>query len=219
MGKVSGTLGDFVGRIRNGNNYLSMRPSSYKVSNDPAALERRGKFRMACKLSKAVTSHDEIKSIWKKSNNQITPYNSAVKMNYHFLSAADTTDGVTLTPELGFPISMNDSNITSSQITISLHALNNADSFDLNFETKIRMFAVLFLKDPINAFAEEYMFLSLTSEEQALVTDAGLNFIINLTGTQTNYFNLYSSIKLHFLVYTMNDLNEIIHFSSTLSSS
>lgn len=219
IGKVSGTLGDFVGRIRNGSNYLSMKPSSFKVNNNPAAKERRGKFRMACKLSKAVTSPDDIKVLWKKYNAQISPYNNALKINYPFVSSAETTDFVTLAPDMGFPISVSDMNISSTQITISLEALNNADAFDLNVETKIKLFGVIFLKEPTNAFADDYQFLSFTSTEQALVTDTGLSFTINLTGSQTNYFNLYSTNKLHFMICTLNDLNEIIHFSNTLAGS
>lgn len=218
IGKVSGSLGDFVGRIRKGNNYLSMKPSSYKINNDPASIERRGKFRMACKLSKAVTSSQDIKALWQKSNNTITPYNNVLKVNYPFVSSGDTTSNVILTPGLGFPVQVDTLNVSDTQISVALNPLNNADAFDLGIETKVKMFAVLFLNNTTNTLAEPYIFLPFSSDEKILVTDTGLNFNIDLTGAETNYFNNYSNNKLHYVIFTLDDNNNVIHFSNTNSS-
>ena len=57
LGSVKGTLGNITFKQRNGKNFLSLRPESYKASTDPLSLLRKSKFRLAAKIAKTINSN------------------------------------------------------------------------------------------------------------------------------------------------------------------
>ncbi|MBK8946953.1 MAG: hypothetical protein IPM32_17030 [Ignavibacteriae bacterium] len=218
IGKISGTMGDFVGRIRNGNNYLSMRPSNVRVNNDPSSIERREKFRMACKLAKEIVGIDDLRSIWNaKKGSSLSAYNYAVQKNYPFVQSNQLSQIVMLAPEFGFPISAETLTINNSSINVVISALGNAADFNFEVESKIVLYGFLFLSAPTSNLVEDYFLIKILFGEHGLVTDEAINFTYSLNGTQSALAANYNSKKLYLIAVTKSDDNQIGHFSNTIS--
>ena len=80
LGKLTGTLGDIVFRQRNGKNYVSMRPSSYPASDNPAIIAKREKFLLAVQLGSNINSNSYLKEIWRSyTPSGLIPFNYMVK--------------------------------------------------------------------------------------------------------------------------------------------
>ena len=89
LGKLSGTSGEYIYRIRNGKVVQYKRPGNQQVSNSKAAKSARVSFAMNIKFAVFINSFPSIKLIWKKAKikgtthfQKIIKHNSLFTKNY-----------------------------------------------------------------------------------------------------------------------------------------
>lgn len=216
LGEVSGTLGTFVFREVKGKNVIGMRPTTVNVSNDPAAVDRRNKFKMSSKLARAILADQYLKKLWwAKTPYELNTHNYIVQQNYNSVLPANLTDVVKLIPDFGFPLIISNVEKTDSQIVANIPALNTNNGFKFMDETQIIMSAVLFLSSPVDTSVPDYSFLTLTSESQAVNITLPLSFNVMLDGPSGIIFNKYNEQKLFFVLITLDAENKIVQFSNT----
>lgn len=216
LGEVSGTLGTFVFREIKGKNVIGMRPSNVSVANDPASVDRRNKFKMSSKLAQAVLADPNLKKIWAaKTPYELNTHNYIVQQNYNSTLPDSLSDVIKLIPEFGFPLIVSSVNKTSSQLSVSLTALNSNPGFKHLDETNIMMITILFLSNPIDSSVPDYSFLTLFAPSQAINLTNPLTFNAELDGPSGVVYGKYSEQKMFFVFLTLDENDNVIQFSNT----
>lgn len=218
LGKVSGTLGDLTFRQRNGKSYVSTRPISFRTSNDPASIERRSKFKLSVKLSQAIYSIDELKYIWTKetSGNKL-PFNYITQINYPFVGNGVLTGIVKLVPSIGFNVSNPVVVYNQNDIVVNTDALGNNSGINATIETKVKLLSVFNLSNPIDNSLDEYTFLNLVSTPQGTDLEQVNSFTLNLSNIDSQFMGMYQNHKGYFVLITLDENNNIVHYSNTFS--
>ena len=67
LGKLSGTSGEYIYRIRNGKVVQYKRPVNHHISQSSAAKSTRANFAMNIKFAVFINSFPSIKIIWRKA--------------------------------------------------------------------------------------------------------------------------------------------------------
>ena len=219
LGKVSGAVGDLLFRLRNGKNFIGMRPSSFMPGTDPDSIARRNRFRIDGKFSSAVNSINPLNALWEKfTPSTMLPFNYIFKLNYYNVIAEDMTDAAQLVPDVGFDVPGPTITMSSSQIQVQTLAIGTGTGIDPLIETDFQLVAVVYMKDKTDENYQDYMFLQFVFDKQTLSLVDPLTFTIDLSDAQAILYNRYNVHTGYFALLSLDALEEPIHFSNTFIS-
>jgi hypothetical protein len=100
LGKLSGRVGNIVGRDFGYDHFISVRPEKYKVKKKLIEVSSKQRFYTAVKLAKTIVTFPDLKEVWDKSNMPgKRGYNRIITANYKFLrNNLPTTENI-ITPK------------------------------------------------------------------------------------------------------------------------
>ncbi len=216
LSEIRGSIGNITGRIVNGRNILSRKPGFRKKVNDPATLMRRERFKLNVKFGSAASSFAEIKEIWKAYTPEGLNYFSfIVQSNYKQIGDGVLTNKNIITPYGGFPLSIDNSSITSLSLNIEIAALAGTLNFDLGTEVKVKLLTVVYLSDAVDSHNQPYAFIPVEFDEQAMQIDIPLSFSKALLKVDQVLFESYNSHKVYGAIVTLDANDFPVNFSSS----
>ena len=217
LGRISGKVGDIVFRQRAGKNYASVKPDSINVSNDPASIDRRNRFALACKFGANINAVPYLNSIWKKKTTAgISPFNYITKSNYKFADPDELTDLAEVVPGFGFGVTISSSSLNPPNLNVAVDPIGNIAGIDTAVETAIRLCTIISLTNPNDEFLDQFEFITLVSESQPSVLDAPLTFQVPYSSQEIQVFNSYQDKKAFSALLTLDQEENPVHYSNTI---
>jgi hypothetical protein len=220
LGKVSGAVGNFVFRnVKNIGeaNILAKRPDDYTPAKDVASVQRRLRFKLAVKLTKAIYSDPDLKALWAKAFPNERTLSLITQRNYPLVQVPDMSGNVYLVPGIGFSLGTTTKQILATQIKVDVDPIGTDNIINLAVESGVQLCAVIFLSQPTDLAMPAYDFIAFKSTVQELVLDAALHFTINLNDTHRQLFDKYNNKTGFYVLLTFDENNQVIHYSNTLN--
>jgi hypothetical protein len=217
LSELKGSVGNITGRIVNGRNILSRKPGFRKKNNSVEAIKRRDKFKLSVKLGSAVGSFDAIRLIWKTLAPQsMNHFSYFVQSNYKMIGDGVLTDKNIITPYGGFPIGTGTNTINSTLLSIVVNALAGTYEFDLETESSVKLFALIYLYNPISEHADKFTFIPVEFEAQALQLTDPITFSKALLKADQVVFESYSDHKVYAALVTTDENDNPVNYSSSI---
>jgi hypothetical protein len=196
LGKLRGTVGNFIYRRYNGKTIVSARAVNYTVPMDQESLDRRSMFAFLMKYASAVNSMPLVKSCWaQKRDKGNDTFNRIVSANYKCVANTCVLPKTLLTPSLGFPLTLLESTLTASALHLTLCADGTVLSKIRSTHIHITAAAILSLLTPLKKKYPVFMVLPLLSESQSLQSDQPLVFHIPFTLQNKQWARWYKSSR------------------------
>lgn len=216
LGRLSGKVGDIVFRQRSGKNFAAIKPGSFNPGNDPAAVDRRNRFAIACKFSSQINAVPYLNGIWKKKvPSAVIPYNYITKVNYRYANPDELTNLAVIVPELGFSITISSSSLTPPDLQVVVDQVGNIAGIDTEVEKTIRLCSIISLTNPDDEFLARAEFITMVSEAQPLVLDNQLTFQVPYSDQEIQLFNSYQDKKAFSALITLDAAEKPVHYSKT----
>jgi len=100
LGKLSGRVGNIVGRDFGYDHFISVRPEKYIVKKKTGEVGTKQRFQTAVKLAKTIITYPELKKVWDKCNMPgKRGYNRIIAANYKLLKDNLPTTENIITPK------------------------------------------------------------------------------------------------------------------------
>ena len=216
LGNPSGAVGKVVFKERGNSVFIGTRPKSYMPGYDTDSINRRKRFGLTGKFSKAVNSIDVLKIVWDAATpNNISPFNGIFKANYHNVAADDVNSTAILTPSVGFKATESSIELSNTEVTATLNALGTASEIDTQIETTIVMAALVYCKGLLDPNFKEDYFMAFKSDPVIVNLTSSLSFSITLSGTENQIFDKFSSHKGFLVFVTLDATGNPIRYSNT----
>jgi hypothetical protein len=217
LGRVSGKIGDIVFRQRAGKNFASVKPDSINVSDDPASIDRRNRFALACKFSSHINAVPYLSPIWKKKTPAgLSAYNYITKINYMFTEPDELSDLASLVPGLGFGVTVNSSALIPPNLNVVIDPIGSISGIDTAAEPVMRLCTIISLTNPNDEYIDRAEFITLVSGDQAAVLDAPLTFQVPYSSQETQLFNSYQDKKAFSVLVSLDQDENPVHYSNTI---
>ncbi|MCX6157462.1 MAG: hypothetical protein NTY74_05750 [Ignavibacteriae bacterium] len=219
LGKLRGALGDAMFRKKNGKFLVGIKPDDFTPGEDIDSVNRRLRFSLTAKFSKAVNQNPNLKKIWDVCTpDTMSPFNGVLKENYHRITFDNVTDDALVTPETdAFNVIKDTITATSTQLQVKLQIIGTNNLIDPITEVEIQMAAVIFHKSAVDAdLHTAFNFQSFKSPSIALSLIAPLTFTIDLIDSETRTWEWYTTHKPFFAFYTLDADGKVVHHSTTI---
>jgi len=217
LGKMTGSIGNITGKVRNGKNILALKPSSFNAPNDPDSVARREKFALTVKFAKVVNAQAPLKTLWQKvTPSDLSTFNYIVKTNYASFLNGSYSGTTTITPLLGFPVTTSSAELTQNGIIFTVNALANAYDFNLTKETKLKAVILLSLADPANLTLESALFVPVKLPASNFVTNTEITFSSTFNDYIKSLYENYTSRSVLFALVTLDSNDIHVNFSQTI---
>jgi len=217
LGELQGSVGNITGKIVNGRNILSRKPGFRKKSNSEEALKRRDKFKLGVKLGSAVGAFDTLRLIWKAIAPQgMNHFSYFVQSNYKMIGDGVLTNKNIITPYGGFPISTGINTISATSLSIEVNSLAGTYDFDLETEVKVKLFALIYLSNPVSDQSDKFTFIPVEFEAQLFQLTNPATFSKSLLKADQVIFESYTDHKVYAAIVTLDDNNNPINYSASI---
>ncbi len=217
LSELKGSVGNITGRIVNGRNILCRKPGFRKKNTSVEVLKRQDKFKLSVSLGSAVGTFDTLKLIWKTLAPQGMNYFSyLVQSNYKMIGDGVLTNKNIITPYGGFPIGTDTNTISSTAISIVVDALTGTYEFDPETEVNIKLYALVYLSNPLSDNADKFTFIPVEFEAQALQLTDAITFSKALLKADQVIFESYTDHKVYAALVTLDANNTPINYSSSI---
>lgn len=217
LSELKGSVGNITGRIVNGRNILCRKPGFRKKNTSVEVLKRQDKFKLSVSLGSAVGSFDTLKLIWKTLAPQGMNYFSyLVQSNYKMVGDGVLTNKNIITPYGGFPIGTDTNTISSTTISIVVNALTGTYEFDLETEANIKLFALIYLSNPLSDNSDKFTFIPVEFGAQESQLTNPITFSKALLKADQVIFESYTDHKLYAALITLDVNNNPVNYSSSI---
>ena len=218
LGKVTGTIGNLVGRVRSGKNYLASRPGSFMPGDDADSVARRERFKLSVQFAKSLILLDDLKSVWdNNAPSGISAYNFIVQSNYKFFENDLPSSSNIIVPPNGFNISTNQFQVLQASLHVEFLPLGESAPFDPAVEKNLRLYSLFSLYDPLNPGLDQFAFIPLSSEKQIFQTSADTVFDIPIPQYHQSLISKYQNKKVYIALLTLDENDKPLRYSITLS--
>ena len=219
LGKITGAVGDLVFRLKNGNNYVGVRPSSFMPGTDAASIKRRSRFGVACKFAKAVNKSLPLRNLWKLYAPAIlSPFNFIMKTNYHYVRSLNITDSVTLVPDIGFNLTGTTLTANDTEIKASTDAIGAGSGVDIALEPYLQGALIVHLSSPVSTDYKPVEYITVTFGKIASSLTEPIALIHPLSEIEKTIFARYRDKKMYFAIVSLDADDVPVHFSNTEKS-
>lgn len=206
LGEISGSIGDFVFKVRNGKQNIASRPSNYRMSKAPREVDKRNKFKVNGIFAKAIKERDVLYRIWdQKKAPASSAYNKICKVNFKLCSTDRPTDKNLITPD-GFTLPVESITFFSVKIEIELMP------FDiLPNEKRVIFIMLVSFYDPDK---KELPYFSLKHLPGYDLDELKLTF--NFSTAEKQIASAYKNRTAYLAAVTQDDAGNILRWSATL---
>jgi len=217
LGKMTGSIGNITGKIRNGKNILALKPSSTTIPTDPESVARREKFAQVVKFAKVVNDHASLKLLWQKMTpSDISCFNYIVKTNYPSFLNGSHSANTSITPFMGFPVTTSAAVLAQTGINLTVNPLANAYNFNPELETKIKPEVILSFANPVNTALPSSLFYSVELPVSSFVTDTEITFSVTFNDYVKALFQQYTANSALVALVTLDNNSTPVNYSQTL---
>lgn len=215
FGPISGTVGEFVYRIRNGDQVKYKRPVNQKISNSPEAVTARSRFAMNVNFSRFVNSFPALKFIWKRAKVKgSNHYQKIIKGNSEFTKKCGISVRNIITPE-AVPLTVEEVSIKGGEINFTI-PVNSPELNDLVSDLTIAHL-ILYFYEPKEEGAINYQLNSLVTQLPNKSVTGIYNIQLQIEEKIKNNFQDYQKVILYFALYNSNPKPKKIYWSSTIA--
>lgn len=218
LGKPTGAVGDILFRLKDGRTIIGTRPVSFMPGMDLKSVNRRNRFGIAAKFSKAVNSIASLKSVWDNATpNNISPFNGIFKASYPYMTPTDVSDSAKVVPFLfGFDITTTSVTIDETSVNVAISAIGTNANIDTVVETGIQLAVVIKCKTASDVNLPDLMLIPLKSAVQTFTLTGALTFSITLADQDSELYSLFTTHKSYFALVTLTDDGKAVHYSKNL---
>ena len=206
LGEIRGRIGDIVGKVRNGKQYIASRPTKYTMSKAPHEIDKRSRFKVNGLFAKAIKKSELLYKVWEKNKAPAaSAYNKICMVNFKLCRIDRPSEQNVITPN-GFDLEI--INITSLPGGVELEL----ELFDI-LEAEKRIMFIMFVsfyepeKKEINFFEAKRI--------KEYVID-GMRITFNYDSADRLLANAYKKRTVFFAAVTEDADGNIIRFSSTI---
>ena len=215
FGPISGTLGKFVYRIRNGEQVKYKRPVNQKISNSTEAVTARSRFAMNVNFSRFVNSFPALKFIWKRSKIQSSNhYQKIIKCNLEFTKKYGISVKNIITPA-GIPITVKGVSLKGDELNFTI-PVNSTELNDLVFNPTIAQL-ILYFYEPGDEDADIYQLNSVVTQLPDKSATGIYKVHLQIEEKIKNNFLNYQKVILFFALYNSTPNPKKIYWSSTFA--
>ena len=207
LGEIRGRVGNIVGKVRNGKQYIASRPSKYTMSKAPHEVDKRNRFKVNGLFAKAIKENKLLYNIWNKEKAPATSaYNKICKVNFKLCSTERPTPENLITPG-GFTL-----------------PLESISYFADKIEAELKPFDIL-------PDERRVIFILLTSFYEPVMTEADyfrikriedydldeLKLTFNFNTPEKQIASEYKNRTLFLAAVTQDEAGNILRWSETIS--
>jgi hypothetical protein len=215
LGNVSGRVGDYIYRTRNGKLVKYRRPLNQKVSRSPAAESARKDFSMVVKFASYINSLPHLKEIWKQAKVPgSTHYQKMIKHNSQIAKQTGISVKNVITPP-GIPFSIEELVLSPSVISFIV----TADSLKLKklFSKPSLIHIVFYFYSPKVKSKQAYNFSGMTFQNDQQHQRGAIEFNVNLSAEIASSLRSYKDVLIFISLSMLNPSNEKVYWSSTFA--
>ena len=207
LGEIRGRVGNIVGKVRNGKQYIASRPSKYTMSKAPHEVDKRSRFKVNGIFAKAIREDKLLYSIWEKEKAPAaSAYNKICKVNFKLCRTERPSDENIITPS-GFDLPVENISYRQDKIVVEIVP------FDIQpDETSVLFLMMISFHRPFN---KELNYFSIRKINDYDLEDLTLSFNFNSAEKMTAA--AYESRTVFFAAITRNVAGEIVRWSKTIS--
>ena len=215
LGKISGTFGKTVTRIRNGKEVVYVLPGKIKYSKSKAAKAARKKFALSVSFAKFVNSVPALSAVWSfvkipGSNS----YQKLIKYNVRLTGGDSLTVNNIITPE-GILLTLKDFSYNNGTFYFSVNTRDNNITDDKLFPAQI--YSVLYFYEPKNKKGKSFLLSLLTLEIEEPPLTQNLEFQLELDSTQLKYAGYYNKCIIYLAILFPQAKNGNLLWSDTIA--
>ena len=216
LGKIRGSIGDITFKQKNGKNYVSIKPSSFKPGIDPDSVARREKFRLVSQIIKTMNKDAVLKAIWKAyTPSGMSTYNYMFKTVYQFMGNDLQVGNIKLIPGLGFRATKSAIQLDENRLLLTVNPLGTNTDIDTENEVEVSLYAFSFLNKPNEiGYKSEQLFIH-SSANQLLDINNSMSFTIELNSEWNQLYSYYLEKKAAFILVTKDLDGNPVRFSSS----
>jgi hypothetical protein len=228
FGKISGKVGDFVIRNRNGKTIIASRPFNFRASNDPASVARRKRFGLSAKFSSCLAQNPFLKELWLNSvpkgtgKGKGTAFTKISKHIYPNIMHDDIAQDTIITPSFpGFELSLINISVSLDSISAEINPVPESEQQSWGCYKKasqIHTGAFLFLSDKIDERKEDYKFYSLLTETLPFNPSVKTEISIPVYGNLSASMEIYTKYRLFLVFFALDDSGNLVDFSNTIDT-
>lgn len=213
FGPISGTVGEFVYRIRNGDQVKYRRPVNQKISNSTKAVTARKRFAMNVNFSKFVNSFSGLKLIWKRAKIKASnPYQKIIKSNLMFTKKRGISVRNIITPP-GIALTVEEVSINGDEISFTI-PINSSELTDLLNKLTIGQI-ILYFYEPKDEYVENYKLHSSSFQLHEKSANGIYKMQLPIEEKIKNNLGEYNKVILYFALYNSTPIPKKIYWSST----
>jgi hypothetical protein len=213
FGDLSGRLGNYTYRVRNGKLVQYRRPIKQRVSRSKAAVSARNDFAMTVKFAVFINSFPALKQLWKNAKvTGSTHFQKIIKNN----SAAVKLFGISVKniitpPGIGFTV--DSLSLTSSNISFNIAA--NSNELKELFSQSVILHIIIYFHKPKSKAAPSFCFNALVTESPIHDKDFNLDFVPGVD--ISNSIKKYNSAVVYISASSLNPGKQKYFWTSTFS--
>lgn len=216
FGLISGKVGDFVYKVKNGKQFISAAPSRRVVDNSLSAVSRRKKFSACSKISSALSKDVLLKSVWNNDSplEKSSAFTKISKFLYPLINSEYLFRFVNhITPFPGFVPCVEFIRFSDdfSQIDLKLRGVMTSDN------AKYLCGSVfVFLTDALHNFIHNDKFYSPVHCRTELNHDGRAVASFSLDNIIIENISLYKSRLFLFQFYLCDENNSVTGYSNVI---
>jgi|WetSurMetagenome_2_1015567.scaffolds.fasta_scaffold04925_2 hypothetical protein len=215
IGSISGRVGDFIYRTRNGKLVKYKRPFNQKVSRSNAAESARNSFSLIVKFASCINSFPYLQEIWKQAKVPgSTHYQRMIKYN----SQNAEQRGISVKNVIAPPgISINIEELVLTPLAVSF--IVTADSLKLKKLFSVpRLFHLIFyFYSPKVKNKPAYNFSGMTVQNDQKHLRGTNEFNVNLSAEIASSLKSYKNVLVFISLSMLKTENEKVYWTSTFA--
>ena len=207
LGEIRGRVGDIVGKVRNGKQYIASRPTKYTMSTAPHEVDKRNRFKVNALFAKSLKENKLLYSIWDKDKAPAaSAYNKICKVNFKLCGTQRPTTENLITPG-GFILPVESISYLLDKIEAELKP------FDiLPGEKRVIFILLTSFYEPVG---NETDYFKIKRIENYDMDELKLTFNFNITEKQIA--SAYKKRLALLAAVTQDDSGNILRWSETIS--
>jgi hypothetical protein len=214
LGQLSGRVGDFIYRVRNGKVVAYRRPVKQRVSRSREAVAARNYFSANVKFAAFINSFPVLKNIWIDAKVPgSTHYQKMIKSN----STAAKQQGISVKNMIvppGIKFKVNGLSLTNSGISFSI-SLNSSELKKI-FSQQSIMHIIFYFHSPVKKTVPAYSFSSIV-EEMPACNESNLNVSLPLNDEIRKYMKWYKKAVVFISASVVNPASKKNYWTTTYS--
>jgi hypothetical protein len=215
LGNVSGRVGDYIYRTRNGKLVKYRRPVNQKVSRSAAAESARKDFSMVVKFASCINKLAPLKEIWKQAKVPgTTHYQKMIKYNSLNVKQSSISVKNVITPP-GISFSIEELVLTPSTVSFIV----TADSLKLKklFSNPSLVHLVFYFYSPKVKNKTAYNFSGMTVQNDQKYQQVSSELNIKLSKEIASFLKTYKDVLVFISLSMLNPGKEKIYWTSTFA--